>query len=359
MNLFRLKSKWMVGGTLLMSVSIAHAQSNVTLYGVVDAGFQYASKTPNAQGTGNAGPTYAMTNGGFGPSVFGLQGKEDLGGGLKASFDLESGISTVNGGFSSSNGNLWGREAWVGLEGNFGQLRLGEQYSPFFLALLDSDPRHFSTFGSGIVLYGDNAAFTGAVNSNALIYNSPKVAGFEGSAMFAPGGVAGDFQAGKQWSASLKYGNGSLMVNASIYDGNTGGAATPVPTTLAFIGRTLGVAYHFGGLTAKASFVNYKVAGSFNNNVIGGGLDYFALPDLEFNGGVWVTSDRNKTSNNSLMAAIGANYFLSKRTQLYVQFASVDNHGAMNTGLSLTDHSLLNELPGTTFAANIGIRQTF
>jgi predicted porin len=209
------------------------------------------------------------------------------------------------------------------------------------------------------VLYGDNAAFTGVVNSNALAYNSPKMAGFEGSAMFAPGGVASDFQAGKQWSASLKYGNGSLMVNASIYDGNPGGTPTPVTTTLGFLGRTVGIAYRIGSLTARASFVNYKVAGSFNNNVIGGGLYYFALPDLEFNGGVWVTSDRDKTSNNSLMAAIGANYSLSKRTQLYVQFASVDNHGAMNTGLSVTARSLLNEVPGTTFAANIGIRQSF
>ncbi|MFM0341855.1 porin [Paraburkholderia fungorum] len=357
-DIFFSTSKWITGGALLLSAGLAQAQSSVTLYGVVDAGFQYASKTPNASGH-DAGATYAMTDGGNGPSLFGLQGKEDLGGGLKATFALESGISMVNGGFSSSNGNLWGRQAWVGLDGNFGKVRVGAQFSPFFLALLESDPRHFSTFGSGIVQYGNNVAFTGAVNSNAVLYNSPKLAGFEGSAMFAPGGIAGDFQAGKQWSASLKYGNGSFMLNASIYDGNAGGTPTPVPTTVAFLGRTLGMAYVVGPVTAKVSFVNYKVAGSFNNNVIGGGIDYLALPALDFSGGVWVTSDRNKTSNNSLMAAIGANYFLSKRTQLYVQFASVDNHGAMNTGLSLTDHSLFNGVPGTTYGANIGIRHSF
>jgi predicted porin len=247
----------------------------------------------------------------------------------------------------------------VGLEGNYGKIRFGEQFSPFFLTLFDSDPRHFSTFGSGIVIYGDNAGFTGSVNANAILYSSPKLWGFEGSAMFAPGGVAGDFQAGKQWSGSLKYDNGTLMVNASIYDGNTGGTPTPVPTNTEFLGRTLGMAYRFGTLTAKLSFVNYKVAGKFNANVYGGGLDYFARADLDFNGGAWFTSDRNNTTNHSILGAIGTTYFLSKQTSLYAQFAVVNNHGAMNTGLSLTTHSILTEVAGTTYGANVGIRHSF
>ncbi|NMM04098.1 porin [Paraburkholderia sp. RP-4-7] len=342
----------------MMSLGLARAQSSVTLYGIVDAGLQYASQTPNTKGQ-NAGATYAFTTSGNGPSLFGLIGKEDLGGGYRATFNLESGISLANGGFASSNGNLWGRQAWVGLEGNFGKFRLGEQNSPFFLTLIDSDPRHFSTFGSGIVIYGDNAGFTGSVNSNAITYSSPKLWGFEGSAMFAPGGVAGNFQAGKQWSGSLKYDNGTLLVNAAIYDGNAGGTVTPIPTSTAFLGRTLGMAYRLGTVTAKLSFVSYKVAGGFNNNIYGGGLDWYVLPTVDINGGVWVTSDRSDTTNHSVMGAVGVNYLLSKRTSLYAQFGAVNNHGAMNTGLSLTTHSILNEVPGTTYGANVGIRQTF
>jgi predicted porin len=355
---FRSTSKWVAGSVLLASAGLAHAQSSVTLYGVLDAGLQYASKTATAGGK-NAGSTFAVVNGASSPSLFGMRGAEDLGGGLKATFALESGINMPNGGFASSNGNLWGRQAWVGLEGDFGKIRLGTQFSPFFLTLLDSDPRHFSPTGSGNVIYADNVIFTGAVNSNAVLYSSPKFGGLEGSVMFAPGGVPGNFQAGRQWSASLKYDNGSLMVNTSIYDGNAGGATTPVPTNVEFLGRTVGMAYRFGSLVAKASFVNYKVAGSFNNNVYGGGLDYFVTTALDLNGGVWVTSDRNDTSNHSLLAAVGATYLLSKATSLYMQLTTVDNHGAMRTGMSLDTTSLLNGVAGTSYGANVGIRHTF
>lgn len=354
---FRSTSKCVTSAALLVATGLAHAQSSVTLYGILDAGVLYASRT--ASNGQNAGPKYEMVNGGNGPSLFGLRGKEDLGGGLYANFDLESGISMANGGYAASNGNFWGRQAWVGLQGNFGQFKFGEQFSPFFYALQDSDPRDLLTFGTSLIPFGDNISFTAGVNSNALTYISPKVSGFQGSVMFAPGGIAGNFQAGKQWSSSVKYDNGTLMVNASIYDGNPGGTPTPVPTTVQFLGRTLGFAYRFGSVTAKASFVNYKVAGSFNNNVIGGGLDYLVTPFLELNSGVWFTSDRAQTSNNSMLAAIGANYFLSKRTRIYAQFAAVDNHGAMNTGLFLSDTSLLKGLPGTTYGANIGIRHSF
>ncbi|CAB3788512.1 Outer membrane porin protein 32 [Paraburkholderia caffeinitolerans] len=349
---------WLVVAAAATVSGMAQAQGSVTLYGVVDAGFQYVSRTANAQGQ-NAGRTFAMTDGGAGPSVFGLRGAEDLGGGLKAIFGLESGISLANGGFNNSNGNFFGRQAWVGLTGPFGSVKAGEQFSPFFLTLFDSDPRGFSSFGSGIVPYGDNVFLTGAVNARAVSYSSPKIAGFEGSVLFAPGGVAGDFQAGRQWGASLKYDNGTVMVNAAVYDGNPDGQPTPVPTGVAFWGRTLGFAYRFQSLTVKASFVNYKVAGAFNSNVYGGGVDYTGFAQFDLNGGVWYTSDRNDTSNHSLMGAAGVNYLLSKRTTLYGQFAVVNNHGAMNTGFSVSMPQILTGVSGTTFGANLGIRHVF
>jgi predicted porin len=110
-------------------------------------------------------------------------------------------------------------------------------------------------------------------------------------------------------------------------------------------------------VTAKASFVNYKVAGSFDNNVYGGGLSWYVTPTLNLDGGVWVTSDRNHTANHSLLAALGASYFLSKRTTLYAQVASVDNHGVMNTGLSV--NGALFGTRGTTVGATAGIRHSF
>lgn len=348
-----------LAAALVMACGTARSQSSVTLYGVVDAGLLYTSKTLNRENGQNAGSTFAMYDGGLSPSRFGLRGVEDLGGGLKATFVLESGIDIGNGGFSNSNGNLFGRQAWVALGSNFGTLKAGLQFSPFFLAIDHTDARSFALLGSGIVPYVGNVLATSVFNANAVSYTSPMIAGFTGSALIALGGQAGNFQSGRQYSLGLKYENGPLLVDAAFYDGNTGPSPSPLPSTLAFEGRMLGAAYRFSNLTAKASFVNYKVAGSFNNNVYSGGLDYQPRPDIDLNGGVWVTSDRNKTANHSLLASVGAQYYLSKATALYAQVAVVNNHGAMNTGLSVSSLSQLYSVQGTTTGVDVGMRHTF
>ncbi|WP_281362420.1 porin [Pararobbsia alpina] len=350
-------SKVIFGGVITLSCGMAQAQSSMTLYGIVDAGLLYTNKTPNPTTFQNEGGQFSMNDSGSSPSQFGMKGVEDLGGGLKAEFDLESGIDMANGGYDDSNGNLFGREAWVALDGNFGDLKAGLQFSPFFFAVAESDPRDLSQFGSALILFIDNAVATGIFTSNAVSYTSPNIDGLKGSVMLALGGAAGDFQAGRQYSASLKYENGGLMVNAAIFDGNSGGTAqTPVPTTLALEGRTIGAAYRFGDLTAKASVVNYKVAGELNNYVYGAGLDYTWLPKWDLNGGVWFTSDRSDTTNHSLMAALGTEYYLSPETSLYAQIGLVDNHGAETTGLAI---GALNAVQGMTLGADMGVRHTF
>ncbi|MFP4897800.1 porin [Paraburkholderia sp. BR14261] len=336
----------------------AQAQSNITLYGVVDAGLLFTNKSPGASTGANSGRQFSMIDSGSSASQFGISGVEDLGGGLKAQFKLESGFSMVNGAFNDSNGNMFGRQAWIALSSGLGELKAGLQFSPFFLSLYELDPRGLPLFGSSVVNYVDNVVGTGIFNANALSYTSPVIAGLQGGVMFALGGEPGNFAAGRQYSARLKYENGSLTVEAAIYDGNAGGTdQTPVPTTQAFLGRMLGAAYKFDKITVKASFTSYKVAGSFSNNVYGGGVDYLVLPDLDLNGGIWFTSDRNQSTNHSAMGAIGAQYFLSKRTTLYGQVGVVNNHGAMNTGLSI--NGALNGVTGTTVGANVGIRHVF
>ena len=224
--------------------------------------------------------------------------------------------------------------------------------------MYESDPRDFDLFGSGIVNYVDNVIGTGIFSPNSVSYTSPELAGFQGSVLYSLGGIAGNFQAGRQYAASLKYELGGFMINASIFDANAGGnAQTPVQTALEFEGRTIGAAYKIGPVTAKLSFVNYKVSGSFNNNVYGGGLDYHVTPALDMNGGVWVTSDRNRTANHSVMGALGATYFVSKRTSFYAQVGAVDNQGLMNTGVSTNGATF--GVQGTTVAALVGLRHTF
>jgi predicted porin len=339
----------------------AHAQSSVTLYGLVDGGLIYTSKTLDTATGQNLGHQYSFTDSGLSPSNFGLQGTEDLGGGLKAEFKLESGFNVGNGGYNDSNGNFFGRQAYVGLDSQYGDVKAGMQYSPFFLQVYDLDPRGLSQTGSSLIIYLNNLIATGIFTPNSVSYTSPVLYGFQGSALFSFGGVAGDFQNGRQYSASLKYDNGTLMVGASYFNANasTGTALmTPVPTQLPVdvSGRQIGASYKIGKLTAKASFVNYKV-GDVSNNVYGGGVDFLALPQLDLNAGVWYEDQRHVSGSHSLLAGVGASYYLSRATTLYAQVAVVNNHGDMDTGLSVTE--ALYSPTGTTTGVTVGIRHIF
>ncbi|WP_408400662.1 porin [Paraburkholderia sediminicola] len=349
----------LMGACALGSAQIAHAQSSVTLYGIVDASLLYTSQTPNAKTGQNAGHQFSFTDGGVTGSRFGMRGVEDLGGGMRAIFELESGVSIANGSLSNSNRNEFGRQAWVGVDSRFGTVKAGLQFSPFFLAVYDFDPREMSYFGSGLVAYLNNVYATGLFNPNAISYTSPEIAGLQASALMALGGTAGDFQAGRQYSASLRYHLGSLTVDAALYSGNAGGSAASIviPSVVAFDGRALGASYAFNNLIVKASYVQYKVAGSFNDQVYSGGASYHITPALNVDAGVWYTHDGNNSTNHSVMASTGLEYSLSRATMIYGQVGFVNNHGAMHTGLSV--NNALNEVTGTTSGVNVGIRHMF
>jgi predicted porin len=344
----------------------AWAQSSVTLYGTLDAGLMYTSKSPNATGQ-NAGRQFEFVSSGQEPTRIGLTGQEDLGGGLSARFKLESGVSLANGGFDNDNGGLFGRNAWVSLfSENLGEVRAGLQWSPFILALLDSDPRSMSQFGSAITVYSNNT-FDGTFTQNAITYISPKIYGVTASLMYALGGVAGNFRAGDQYSASLKYEYGGLMANAAIFDGSSSRDADINNSffTMPFEGRTVGLAYRFSSFGVKASFTNYKapetlvdgVTGGGDNNVWNVGFNYFVTPALEIDSGVWIVRDPHDSNNHSLLWAMGSTYSLSKSTSLYAQVGLVNNHGREILGL---DRDGAQEgVQGTTVGANFGIFHKF
>jgi general bacterial porin, GBP family len=99
--------------------SASYAQSSVTLYGIVDAGFTYTTNI-------NGNNSFALTSGNVQTSRWGLRGAEDLGGGLKTIFTLESGFNVTNG---QQNGSLFNRQSFVGLtQAQYGTLTLGRQF---------------------------------------------------------------------------------------------------------------------------------------------------------------------------------------------------------------------------------------
>ena len=350
------KILWLLGAGA-MAVD-AKAQSNVTLYGVVDSGILYATRTydPITATTGRR--KMSMIDAGMGPSEIGFTGKEDIGGGTKVTFDLESGININNGALGNSNGNLFGRQANIGVTGGFGTVKMGVQYSPFVLSIIDTEPRGASYFGSEAVIYLGGLFTTGIFTPNAVTYTTPSMRGFQGSALVALGGKAGNFQSGRQYSARLRYAYEGLVVDVAMFDGNSGGTAnTPVPTDVAFNGKHIGGIYSFGDAKLKASYSNYKISGSFNDRVYSLGGEYSFTPFLKANAGAWWVSDGNNSSNHSILAALGIDYFLSKRTSLYGEAAFVNNHGLMHTGLSANGD--LYGPTGTSAGFVVGIHHTF
>ena len=122
------------GACCALAAPGAHAQSSVTLYGIIDTGVEYVS---HANAAGDHVVRMPGVTGEL-PSRWGLRGTEDLGGGYQAVFTLESGFN-VRGGDLGQGGRLFGRQAFVGLKSGFGTLAFGRQYTMTYLALQGAD----------------------------------------------------------------------------------------------------------------------------------------------------------------------------------------------------------------------------
>ncbi|MEE2978420.1 MAG: porin [Pseudomonadota bacterium] len=140
---------------------VAQAQSSVTLYGVVDANVEYVNHEQNVTAAGAAipgssGSRLAMQAGGLSSNRWGLRGIEDLGGGLKSLFVLESGFS-MDDGKLQQGGRLFGRQAFVGLQGDWGKITLGRQYTTIFDMMANFSPSGYATQWEPVVgLLGAN-----------------------------------------------------------------------------------------------------------------------------------------------------------------------------------------------------------
>lgn len=166
----------------LTCASLAAAQSNYSLYGVIDAGVTYISN--------EGGDTkFSLKDGANYGNRLGLRGSEDLGGGLKAVFTLEHGFN-LNTGTVAKYQPFWGRQAFVGLENQYGTLTLGRQYDMVFEYLTQLNIGGFASVYAGH--HGDFTRISGWRVDNAVKFKSANLGGFSFGAMYAPDeGAAG------------------------------------------------------------------------------------------------------------------------------------------------------------------------
>jgi predicted porin len=353
----------------LMAVQ-AHAQSTVTLYGIVDLGLQYANSAQMSRvgGVPQGASQFAMTDAhstGLSGSRWGLRGAEDLGGGTKAIFALENGF-LANTGALAQGGAEFGRQAWVGISSPWGTVTAGRQYDP-----LVNYVQQFAASGTFAGYMGshpddlDNLTNTNRIN-NSVKFESATYGGFKASALYSFGGVAGSVTQNQIWGLGAGYTGPSFAAgvgylnardpNVSFYGntpnkgtatanniGSAGSATSPESNpvyagyasakTLQIIGG--GASYTFGNATVSlvGTNVRFDSLGSssgpnplgYTGDAIFTSIDlnarYFLTPALQLGAGIDYTH-RNSVKGDDgakyLQLDLGADYSLSKRTELYV-----------------------------------------
>jgi GBP family porin len=320
-----------------LGAAAAHAQSSVTLYGIVDAGFTY---TNNQKGQS----AYQATQGNVQGSRWGLTGSEDLGGGNHVLFRLENSFSAETGALGGG-GRMFGRGAWVALSNDrAGTITLGRQYNSvqdYLSNLQINGVGAMSQYGNAI--YDNDDLNNTYRTDNAVKYTTPTIAGFTANAMYAFSNTAGQFANNRAWSVGADYVNGPLRLDAaySLVDNpasNTAGAAPSdnyYGTGSSIIGTSNvsrnqvfggGGAYTFGPATVALLYTNSQfqliTGGSLRFANYEASVRYQLTPATLLALGYIYTS-QNSSSSTAPSAhynqiSVGGEYFLSKTTDLYL-----------------------------------------
>jgi predicted porin len=323
----------------------AKAQTNVALYGVVEAAVESSD---------NGGPDGRQTrvqSGNLSGSRFGFRGTEDLGNGLKAIFNLEAGFAGDTG--MQDSAGLFQRRAVVGLEGAFGTLTLGREYSPIAAIAGATDISGQGFYGSNLSAFGSGRVSRRLANS--VNYKSASFNGFDILATYSAGekstGPSGDL---KGIAAEFKQGGLYLGVGYHTYKRVSTGDDKEYGA---------GAGYKFadiGGLEVMANYLSADPDGANNKfKQYNLGAAYPFGPSK-----VYVNLQQNKIENGAKGNAwmLGYTYSLSKRTDLYASYANMDNNGLGNFGLSAGSNSL--NPPATSLGADpsvftVGLRHKF
>jgi len=342
-----MKMKCLAAASLAACTGTALAQSSVTLYGVLDTNIEYVNKmSPTAPGSpGFPGPSasrWALSSGGLSGSRWGLRGEENLGGGNKTLFVLESGFGSDDGKLQQG-GRLFGRQAFVGLSTRAGKLTFGRQYTAIFDALANFSPTAYATqyepivAMTGLNFRSDNTAkYTGTFGDVTAIAHWSF-----GNGVFGAGEVPGQFKRDSGYGAGLTY-SGNAFGAALAYDaynpsltpfGDAGyGSAKKLAAAVSYlVGPTKLIAGYRWGRTA---FSNN--AALLRDNLWWAGINYQATSALTLTAAYYYDQVKSlqlskagkpSSQSNPWQVSFIADYSLSKRTDVYLTTAYVRNAG--------------------------------
>lgn len=320
--------------------SAVSAQTNVAMYGIVDLGLVRESG-------GAAGSVSKLTSGIANGSRLGFKGTEDLGGGLSAIFVLENGFDASTGAMGQG-GLLFGRQAFVGMSGGFGTVKLGRQYTPVDDLVGAVDP-----FYNGFAGRMQNVLAAGYVSraNNDIMYSTPVIGGFSANLAYGFGEVAGDTSASRYIGGSAGYAEGPLFVRLAYQSSNNAAANGAAKNTL------LGATYNFGPAKLHAAYAVSKTDAAGVASVdAADGMIGVSVPvgASTFLASYVRRNDKLAVNRDAGQIGIGYTYDMSKRTSFYAAYARIDNkNGAAYVVGNAT------EAGSGDKAFNIGIRHRF
>ncbi|MFX1676039.1 porin [Paraburkholderia sp. A2WS-5] len=381
-----IKKVFVAGGFVFIS-SIASAQSSVALYGIIDEGFNFTTNTGGKH-------AYEMESGYAAGSRWGVNGKEDLGGGLAALFTLENGFD-VNCGRAGQGERMFGRQAYVGVQSDkLGGLTFGRQYDSVvdYLAPLTANGG-YSGYLFAHPYDHDNTDNSFRV-SNSVKYASPNIAGFTFGGVYGFSNAAGAFANNRLYSIGAAYSTGSLSLALAYMDidnvgaNSVGAVATNDASFVAGHQRTYGAGVTYTMARATLGFVyshtsldapvgnGYLMPGTFPAGVTVSSLDfdnfeinakYDFTPALFAQAMYTYTLGKYQGSNASArpkwhQVGLMLDYNLSKRTDVYLQgvFQQVADG---NTGTFL-DQAFITGADNSSssnrqFVSRVAIRHSF
>ncbi|MFM0741774.1 porin [Paraburkholderia xenovorans] len=389
-----MKRSLFVIGMMSCVASAAHAQSSVTLYGVIDEGLNYTS---NAGG----GKLYSLSSGDVEGSRWGLKGTEDLGGGLSAIFQLENGFNVNNGRLGPEN-QIFGRQAYVGLSSaTYGTLTFGRQYDSLvdYLAPLTSN----GNWGGAMFSHpydNDNTDNTFRLD-NAVKFASASYGGFTFGGTYAFSNSTA-FASNRALSVGAQYTVGGLTAAAAYLnvDSPNNGAAGAV-ANLGSAGADgsftadrqrvfgAGVNYTLGSATLGFVYTHTDLSrpdatlyASLTPSPTLGAASSLKFNNFELNakyqftpafyvGGMYTFTSATYAGTSGESAkpkyhqfGLMADYNLSKRTDIYIQsvYIKVANDSAVaGTGLEFASNpDIANPSSNNRqFVARVGIRHQF
>lgn len=356
----------------------AQAQSSVTIYGVMDAALV------NVTGASSSGKVQGMGNGGLSTPRLGFRGTEDLGGGLKANFNLEAEVLVDTGSQTSTPEALFARRSTVGLEGNFGRVDLGRMDTLSYSQVAGFDGMGGNNIG-GLVATGSHGQTR---VENAVTYVTPRISGVQlglqtgtrtSSSTVTYGEISGESSANKVNTVSLSYAAGNLELAAHVSSDKdaagdkmndyTGGFARynfgVLKATVGYMNRDMKrTAVTTGGTTTPAN--NTSTAITTGNNEVNKTFAAVSVPygNWEFRGQYEQIQYKNigSADQEPKVYSFGALYSLSKRTTLYAVYSQSNADGTK--AQEIVNSGKLAGFSGTVSgtdkkASAIGIRHTF